>query len=312
MVKGMFCKNCGSEIADGEAFCPSCGAATVQPEAAAEDVTGAAQAESTEGAEGTTGGKGLKEKLPFLIATGVVVVIALIILIACSGGSAKGAVKDYYKALKNGNTKKLVLATYSKDVAEELIDDGYDMTLKEFYSATDDCFDILYKGLKDEGKLKFEYEIKKIENVDKLDKLKSYSKALGVSDLEDFQDNMEDLEDYGKFDASKIKKAYIAEVKWSVSVGGETLDKNDDYMYIYKYKGDWYIFGGPDFSAVFSDVKSANSDKKFDGDFDDVIDDVKDAIDDNDLDSTPSWTVSGYMSVSDYSDILDYLEDYDW
>jgi hypothetical protein len=301
----MFCNNCGSEFADGEAFCPVCGTATAQSEA----TPGAAvNFNGEEPVGGKSGGNGLKSKIPFLAAAGVIVVIALILIIVCGGGSAKGAVKDYYKALKNGNTKKLILATYSKDVAEEFIDDSYDMSLKEFYSATDDCFDTLYKGLKDEGKVKLDYEIKKIENVDKLDKLKSESKLMGISDLEDFQDEMEVFEDYGKFDASKIKKAYIAEVKWSFSVDGDTLEKNVDYIFIYKYKGDWYLFGAPDFNAVYSDVKSANNDDDFNGDFDDVIDDVKDAIDDNDLDSTPVWSTSGYLSSS----VLDYLDDYDW
>lgn len=256
----MFCGNCGSQYNDGDPFCPMCGTPSGQ-------VGGPANAPVAGAVE-----KKSNKALPIILGVvGAVVVVAIVavLLTTVVGGGYKKAVKNYYTAFSKGDVKALTEATMPSDVAEEMIDDLYDMDLDEYYEYQQDIYDALWNGLEDEGKIKFSYEIKKAENVDKLDKMKKESKLNDVKDLDSFIDVMDDAyDDYG-LDADKIKAAYYVESKWTLEVDGKKEANGAILQYVYKYNGKWYVTDGITYNDVTSDLD--------DDDFEDVIDDVNEA-----------------------------------
>lgn len=251
----MFCGNCGTQFADGAPVCPNCG------------TPAGAQAQAAEGA--AVGGFDVKKNLPIIIGAAAAVVVVLILFIVAAGGGYKKAIKNYMNAFKAGNVQKMELTGMDKKVLNEYYDDYYDMTLAEYAKAEKPIYDAMWKGLKKEGKVKFNYEIKNAENIDKLDKLED---DVYFDDLDDFIDAMDDAyDDYG-FDADKISKCMVVEIKWTLEVGGKKEASDKSIAYVYKYKGKWYYAGGPEYSSIYYDLD--------DDDFEDVIDDMDDAKED--------------------------------
>ena len=253
----MFCKNCGTQYEDGQAFCPACGSAAEAPEA------NAATMES-----------GMKNnKLPIAIIAAAVVVLVIVIIAVASASGPEKAVKKMFKYFEKGNSEKMLALEAPKDVYEEQIDDIYDMDVDEYCEIMDAAYDALWEGLKDEGKVKISYEIKECENVDKLDKLEDdVDEGYDIGDLDDFIDAMdEEFEDYD-FDADKIKKAYAVEYKYTVEVDGDKAAKGSTIVFAYKYKGDWYLTST---LSPYSLLWKLDSD-----DFEDVIEDVSDELSD--------------------------------
>lgn len=253
----MFCKNCGSEFADGEAFCPNCGTASdnVQSQPANDAQPNAAAPKSNSTAA--------------IIAVAAVAVIIVIALITLLSGGAKKQVKKYFNAFGKFNTEKLLNMELPKDVMKESIedDDYFDIDYEDFVEIYAEAGDTLYEGLKDEGKVKFEYEIKKMEDLDDLDKLDD---DVIFDDLDELKDEFDDLYDDYDFDADKIKKAYAVEVKWTFTVDKDKVAKDTSICYVYKYKGDWYVYDGPTFLNVLYQLDE--------DDFEDAMEDAMDVF----------------------------------
>lgn len=260
------CKQCGAQLEDNVLFCDNCG--TKQDE----EVSGAeAKSSPLDGISQKTGMP--STKIVGIVAVVVVVLIVLLLIKVLFGGGYKGAIKDYYSALQKGNTKKLIKVTYPKDSREDIIDDLWDMDIDDYYDAYDEVYDTFWEGLKDEGKTKLSYEIKTAEKLDKLDDLKSDVKDMNIKDLDDFIDIMDEMyEDYD-FDADKIKQCYAVEVKYTLEVDGDKAAKDTSIIFVYKYRGDWYIFNPYPSLATF--LEELDED-----DYEDVIEDTFDAIKD--------------------------------
>lgn len=255
----MYCNNCGTQFEDGQEVCPNCGAAAASEE----------QSPSVSPFDSPS--NNMKGKLPIIIiAAAVVVLIIVIVAIASSGGHEK-AVEDMFKYVEKGKSEKLLALNMPKEVYEELIEEEYDMELKDYFEIQDEAWDTLWEGLKDEGKVKLSYEIKKSENINKLDKLEEDMEDYEIEDLDDFIDLMdEEYEDYD-FDASKIKKAYAVEIKYTLTVDGDKVTSATGTTIVYKYKSDWYVI------ETFTPYAIAYS---LDGDYEDLMDDLSDVYED--------------------------------
>lgn len=72
----MFCRNCGVEVAESAKFCPSCGAAVGQPQAAAGPAEAPAWQANTGASSGTQPVKKKKSKVGLIL--GAVVIVAVL------------------------------------------------------------------------------------------------------------------------------------------------------------------------------------------------------------------------------------------
>ena len=299
----MFCQKCGSQFEDGTAFCPNCGAPVEGPQEVADAVEKKADdfgdkakdvasnvANTAGDAANAVYGKvsnvsdavadkfNLDEKsrsvLPKIIC-GVLVIGIILILVALFGGGAKSSLKKYYKAVGKFDAKTQFNMTFPKSIQKDAIDDAYDMSVKEYLKVVQNAYDELEDGLKEEGKVKFDYEIKKIEKLGKLDKIDEEDLPGEVEDLDDFRDLMDDSdfsEEYD-LDAKKIKAAYGAEVKYSLTVDGDKVVKGTDNLIIYKYKGKWYVYSAIETGDFVWDLAEEK-------DFKDAVEDFSDALED--------------------------------
>ena len=178
------CPNCKAQLEDDVVFCNECGtkvdSASAQAEPASSDATSnAAPAGNSilENAAQTT-----KNSNIGIIAVAAAALVLIVILVALlgGGGGAKGAIKSYFAALEKGDTDKLITAMVPKAGLEDYIDDMYDADYKDYVKAYDAFYKVMWSGLKKEGKVKLDYEIKTIESVKKLDKLKKDAKNIGI------------------------------------------------------------------------------------------------------------------------------------
>lgn len=276
------CPKCGVELPDEAAFCNNCGEnLSAKPEEAqteekAEAPVVAPVSENNQVLENAKE-ENKNTKIGILAVGGfaaVLVLIILIVIISSASGSPKSVIKAQMKAFEKGDVKTMIYGSMPSKAVDSYLDDELDMTSKEFIELTQPIYDAMWDGLKSEGKVKFSYEIKKVENLDKLDKLKDDAKRLGYKDLDDFKDYVEDDFDDYDLDSDKISKAFFAEVKWEITVDGDkAVKKQTTFITIYKYKGKMYVYNGlPDFYEVYSNLDR--------DDYDDVIDDMKDAIED--------------------------------
>lgn len=295
----MFCQKCGSQFEDGTAFCPNCGAPVEGPQEVADAVEKKADdfgdkakdvasnvANTAGDAANAVYGKvsnvsdavadkfNLDEKsrsvLPKIIC-GVLVIGIILILVALFGGGAKSTLKKYYKAVGKFDAKTQFNLTTPKQIQEDVIDDEYDCSVKEYLKVVKEANNALYDGLKEEGKVKFTYEIKAFEKLGKLKKIDEDDDLGGIEDLDDFKDRMEYLEDDTDFDASKIKAAYAAKIKWKFTVGGDKVDSGNDFCFVYKYKGKWYVLGAIDTDTLAYACSGED-------DYEDAVDDYYDAL----------------------------------
>ena len=266
-----FCNKCGAQVEDDVMFCPSCGNqvdAAPAAEQASNPIATAADAVEAK----------LGDKKGLIIGAAVIVVAAILVIVLLSalfGGSGKAATKKFMKAFKNGDVKTMEHLTVPKDCRKEYYDDE-DVKEKDVIKAMKPVYKTLWSGLKDEGKVKFTYEIKRVENLDKLDKLEDdVENSYGVDDLDDFRDKMDDSywSDEYDMDADKIKKAQAVEYKWTLEVDGKKEAKGNGVLIAYKYKGSWYLSGEP--VGIYSVTSQLDYD-----DFEDVLDDVGDAMED--------------------------------
>lgn len=274
------CPKCGVELPDEAAFCNNCGEnlaekpAEGEAEKKVEEPVVAPVSANNQVLENAKE-QNKNTKIGIIAVVGVAAVLVLIILIALISsvtGGPKSIIKAQMKAFEKGDVKTLYGSIMPANVLDDYYDDMYDIDFKEYCEAVQPVYDTMWEGLKDEGKVKFSYEIKDVESVDKLKKLKSEAKGMGIKDLDDLRDVMEDDFDEYDLDSSKISKAYIAEVKWELLVDKDKACKGTEIMVIYKYKGKMYVVGSPEYSSVYY-----NLDKD---DYEDVIDDMEDAIDD--------------------------------
>lgn len=264
------CPGCQAKNADDAAFCNECGASLegVAIEAEVKENV-AAQAVET-----------VKNNKKYIICAAVAVVV-IILLIALCGGGYKKTIKKYFAAIKSGDEKVITESTFPAKMIKEqwqerAEDNDYDITYANYLKGKTKVNQAFIKALKKEqGALKVEYEIKKAKDVNDLKK--SEQNEYGIEDLEDLQDKLEDLMDDFGFDGSKVKKAYIVEVKYDIKGGKKKLLNDKTEVVAYKYGGKWYVTGLPTFDRV---AGAARSNDKMEDSYEaykDALEDFKDS-----------------------------------
>ena len=142
------------------------------------------------------------------------------------------------------------------------------LALSKMVNGQEKAYAAFLKALKKEqGKLKIDYEIKKIENLDKLDDLED---DVYYDDADDFAEMLEDMyEDYG-FNAKKVKKVFAVQVKYEVTAGKADICENKTVWYVYKYGGSWFVYTSFDLDTIISECR-------YNDDFSDAVDAYDDA-----------------------------------
>lgn len=161
----MFCKNCGAQYDDAQAFCPQCGAKN--------DL--AAPAKSGSVIDKIKNNKTAKIGIIAVVA----VVVVVIVISLFSGNGAEKALKNYLKGYEKYEASYLINAA-PKDYIEDYLDDAEDFDDKQ------DMIDAYQETLderaeeEDEdigGNIKITYKIVDSEKLTK-DQLKDYKKYL--------------------------------------------------------------------------------------------------------------------------------------
>lgn len=204
----------------------------------------------------------------YIICAGIVIIVLLTLF---GGKGPKNALKSYMKAFEKGNASTMVNLSLPKEGLSDYYDDRFDVSPKEYVEAFQPVYDALWDSLRDEGKVKFEYEIKALEDFNKLDELKKTAKSFGVKDLDDFLEQLDG--EYGDyFEAEDVSKGFVGEVKWTITVDGKKAAKGTSYPAVFKYKGKYYVLEGLN---VYQVINSLSYDK-----YEDVIDEVTEALED--------------------------------
>ena len=261
----MFCNNCGANLAESAASDP-----TPAPAPAPAPMPAPINNQVLQDAEATA--KNAKVGLIAIISAAAVVIVLILIVVCFSmTGGYKGVIKKYMKLVQGANTEALTALEVpnANKVMPEYADDVFDVDYKDLIEVLDAEDTAFWEGMKNEGRIKLTYEIKRAEDIEELDKLEDDSL---YEDLDDFQDMFDDMYDDYDLDCDKIKQVYVCEVKWEFTVDGKKEAKGTSIMYVYKYGSKWYIMSGFDYSHIMADLDR--------DDFEDVFEDVEDAQED--------------------------------
>lgn len=155
----MFCKQCGTEIKEGSAFCPSCGAPIAQqdqqpqvqntaPQQMPLDANAQPQVQqpypAMAQAQSLPQKKNNKNLFIILAAVGGVVIIAVIILIislSSNRSSCSSVVSKYADAMSTGNVDEMI-EVLPPDYVSYRVRERYDGDYEEFKESIDSSYDI--------------------------------------------------------------------------------------------------------------------------------------------------------------------------
>jgi len=248
-----FCRECGTQIADEDMFCPNCGTPREDvpgPEDSGEGIP--YDSYESQGDQQSEGGrKGLrfnksvienklgtvksavsrKEKPSWLktaIICAVAVVVALILIITF----AKGAGKAYTAPIKttlnvmakkqfNKSGMKTILQTLPSEVVEYMLDQSSCDSINEYVEDNEDVFEDLADEMED---YKITYEIKD-------------SKQLKKKEIKSLEESYEDRYDID----IDIDDAYSTKVKLKADDGDGDKQKQTMSITTIKVKGKWYL-----------------------------------------------------------------------
>lgn len=233
----MFCKNCGSQVPEGIAFCAACGTPVAGAPAAAAPAAAAPKAD--------------KSGLIKLVAIIAVIAVVLGLFIGLLGGSSpKSVAKKYVMASLEGDLKtqlNLQPGKYQKYYEEELYGDDDDAEkMFEYAEEYADELDVKVKIKNFNQYYKAMKKITKAEDEESLGKGYKYSvkvvevKDMRNSDLEAIQDRYDndEMEDY--INPDKIKKGKKVYVKVDID-SDEAPDSYILTVYCVKYGGQWKV-----------------------------------------------------------------------
>ncbi len=141
----MFCKNCGTQVNDGAAFCPNCGQAPAPAEPTPVAATPVAPAPAPAPAMNFSPApenNGGNKNMGIIVggAVGVVALILVIVLLAnIFGSSSTKVTKKYVNAETNNEHIALCYGKYDDDKARDLYFENLEDIMKEEYG--DDAYD---------------------------------------------------------------------------------------------------------------------------------------------------------------------------
>ena len=213
----MYCSNCGNPMPDGTQYCPMCGAAqeaAPQAQGYYPDYSNPAYPNYAGGPVAAPVQK--KSSVAKYAVIGVVaVVVTILVATLCSalfGSGKEAALKAFCKAIEKGDGEAVIEAMYP--------DDATGVSSVKSYASS--FIDELIDEYGDD--LDVSYEVRKDAELDR-------------DALEDFGDY---LENTYNLDADELSKAYLMEVKLTIS-GEDGKDSDKSWLVSYKYDGNWYI-----------------------------------------------------------------------
>ena len=262
----MFCKNCGSQVPDGMAFCAACG--TPVPAAAPAEAPAAAPAANPiESVKKMAGDKqGLIKLIAILAAVAIVIGLAVGLL---AGGGAKKVAKKYVAAqlesdmkaqfsLEAGKMRDLYEKECEDDddrfeaMEERCDEEDIDVKIKNYNQYYKAAKKLNEASMKEKYGKKYDVEIEVREVIDMKEKVVDAYRTLLENDA---------CEDY--IDADKIKKGKFVVVKVIVD-GSESTDTEDVIVPVFKYKGSWkvinlsYVYLLKDYNKEIKDAKEVS------------------------------------------------------
>lgn len=221
----MYCGNCGTDVQNGVAFCPNCGAKMGQAVVKEENVNIPGQ----QSAPGNGASAKIKQYLPIgaaVVAIGVVIAI----IVGIFGGGYKKTIKKYYKAIEKQDVQ--MMKNCLSDLIVEVNNDGDEDSINDnveyFIEYRRDDF-----GMESDSKISY-----KILESTKLKKDKV--KELNEEIQERLKSNSDPSYDYTKY---KVTAAVSVTVKETVKTDGEEENYRHDYILL-KENGKWHMLLG--------------------------------------------------------------------
>lgn len=214
-----FCGKCGTQLEDDAVFCGKCGTPCANEQASKQNTVNNSQTANNPANKLNNMVKGTDMKKLIIGAALAVVAIFVAIfffrsVIGSGAITAKGAVKDYFKAQEKQSASKLISATMSSRMYK--VADVKKSELKEEYK----------ENFEDEDKVSFKsIKIKKSKNISKL-LVKSTNSYYALSS--------------GK--NPKISKMREVTVSYKYrEEGDDEWEKDEMTLTLYKSSGNWYV-----------------------------------------------------------------------
>lgn len=219
-----FCTNCGAEMDDLAAVCGNCGTALAEASAPAEIPTAPVKANPLKDAMNKVSRKTLA------IAGAVVAAIVVIVIIASAfSGGPDDAVKKYYKAMAEGDGKKLAECIFdygSKDYADKQVSNYKDIAKEAAEEFEDEYGD----------KAKLKIKVLDTYTYDKDDD-EFDSVADDLIDGKDYLKEEYDDIDFSRDDVKKVARVcYRAEI-----TGDDGTEVSYRSVLVVKIGSDWYV-----------------------------------------------------------------------
>ncbi|MBR3397673.1 MAG: zinc-ribbon domain-containing protein [Lachnospiraceae bacterium] len=241
-----FCRECGTQIADDDMFCPNCGTPREDiPEQPDNDYSEPSQDSNGAPKQKIRLDKGAIEnklgsvksavtsrqkpgwiKIALICAAAIVVALILIFAFAKGGGKAyqapiKTTLNVLTKKQFNKSGMKTILQTLPPDVLEYLLDQENCDDIDELLDDNEDMYEDMEDELED---YKITYEMKD-------------SKQLKKKEVRDLEEKYEDYYDVDM----KIDDGYTTKVKLKADDGDGDKQKTTMEITTIKVKGKWYL-----------------------------------------------------------------------
>jgi len=206
-----FCSNCGTQLDDLAAVCPSCGAKQAVPGANPVDKVKQFVNNAPVDIE-----KVKKNRIPIIIGAAAVLLV-IILIVAISGSGPKAAAKKYLNAVKNLNAKKVYNMLPEEEQEEDRDDREEDIEdLEENFEMMDELFEDEYG--------------------------KNYRISYKIGDMEEYEEGDDEFDHYDdRYD--DVKRVVSFEVELSIK-GSEDEDEDETTIWLIKQDGSWRVVGG--------------------------------------------------------------------
>lgn len=229
-----FCTSCGASLDDNATFCTACGTKLAAPAAQAPAQEAVANNDSngtpldalmSKSAGLLDSFKNSPNRNTYLgIGASVIgVILIVIILVSLLSGGYKGALKDYFGAIEDKDSKAYAKSIMSGDMIDTMMDKG-DLDKDEFYDMYKGTVKSTYSALKEEfgSDIKIDFDVTDKEKIDD-DELEAFETLMGMM-----------------FKDMKVSKGYMVELEIEVE-GDDDDDTFDAEGVLLKVDGDWIV-----------------------------------------------------------------------
>lgn len=239
----MFCSNCGSQIADGSAFCPACGAqlnagqtasqANSQPfpqQTYAQPVYGQPYAAAP-------APKKKKTWLWFVLGGVALAAVAVVLILVLGGSSPEGVAEDYFEAYIHNDIRGLI-----DNSAYDYLEEEYGVSDEdELVEWANDCLPGDFDSFDDVQQFYTDRAKDELEDLDYSISVKD-TKELSKSKWADVFDNFRDEDEYRGVYRKDVEEMYKVTLLVSVSTDDTDFQEKVD-IYVVKVDGKLGVLG---------------------------------------------------------------------